>query len=76
MTYSTAHVRMPESSVINIKNVSHKITANIQIDADKANGVIACQGGNMAGWSLYLNEAGKPTYLYNWFGHELSLLEL
>lgn len=75
MTYTTAHVRMPESSVINIKNVSHKITAKIQIDADKAKGVIACQGGNMAGWSLYLNEAGKPTYLYNWFGHELSLLE-
>ncbi len=75
MTYTTVHTRMPESSVINLKNVSHRITADIIINEGAANGVIACQGGNMAGWSLYLNEEGKPSYLYNWFGHELTLLE-
>jgi hypothetical protein len=32
--------------------------------------VIACQGGNMAGWSLYLSEVGVPTFHYNWFGHQ------
>jgi arylsulfatase A-like enzyme len=75
MTYTTAHVRMPESSIINIKNVSHQIVAEVAIEELPASGVIACQGGNMAGWSLYLDEEGFPTYLYNWFGHELTLLK-
>jgi arylsulfatase len=74
MTYTPAHVRMPESSVINIKNCSFRITANIEIDTAAAatgpHGVIVCQGGNMAGWSLYLDEQSCPTFHYNWFGHE------
>ena len=24
----------------------------------------------MAGWSLYIDEAGRVTYLYNWMGHQ------
>jgi arylsulfatase len=74
MTYTPAHVRMPESSVINIKNCSFRITANIEINtaaaATRPHGVIVCQGGNMAGWSLYLDEQSCPTFHYNWFGHE------
>lgn len=72
ITYTTAHVRMPESSVINLKNCSYRITADITVDAatsGPATGVIACQGGNMAGWSLYLDAEGHPTYHYNCFGH-------
>ena len=69
MTYTPAHVRMPESSVISLKNCSFRITAAIETNDDD-HGVIACQGGNMAGWSLYLDHAGRPTYHYNWFGHE------
>ncbi len=73
MTYTTAHVRMPESSVINLKNASYEIGAEIVMPADGfGRGVIACQGGNMAGWSLYLDETGRPHYLYNWFGHVLT----
>jgi len=26
----------------------------------------------MAGWSLYLDEQSRPTYVYNWFGHEFT----
>ncbi len=37
--------------------------------------MVACQGGNMAGWSLYLDETGQSTYLYIWFGHELTVLK-
>ncbi|MEQ1699418.1 MAG: arylsulfatase, partial [Ilumatobacteraceae bacterium] len=71
MTYTPAHVRMPESSVINLKNCSFRITANVEITAGRTDhGVIVCQGGNMAGWSLYLNADGRPMYHYNWFGHE------
>ena len=39
-----------------------------------ARGVIACQGGNMAGWSLYLDAAGAPRFIYNYFGRELTLV--
>ena len=74
MTYTAAHVRMPESSVINIKNCSFAITADIEVSADGALGVIACQGGVMAGWSLYLSESGVPVFHYNWYGHEHSVI--
>ncbi len=72
MTYTTDHVRLPESSVVNLKNASSEITARITVPADGATGVVACQGGNMAGWSLYLDHEGVPTYLYNCFGHDLT----
>ena len=68
--YTTAHTRMPESSVINLKNCSYRITAEIKITNKSDSGVIACQGGNMAGWSLYLDEHTKPVFHYNLFGHE------
>jgi arylsulfatase A-like enzyme len=74
MTYTRAHVRMPENSVISLKNASSEITAEIEVSAGGATGVIACQGGNMAGWSLYLDEDGHPVYLYNCFGHELTFV--
>ena len=74
VTYTRAHVRMPESSVLNVKNCSWKMTAEIVVPEGGAHGVIACQGGNMAGWSLYIDESGKPTYHYNWFGHVHSVV--
>jgi arylsulfatase len=69
-TYTSAHIRMPERSVVNLKNCSFRITANIAVTDGGARGVIACQGGNMAGWSLYLDDAGCPVYHYNWLGHD------
>ena len=72
MTYTTANWRMPERNVVSLKNCSFRITAEVTVGAG-ARGVIACQGGNMAGWSLYLDETSRPTYLYNWLGHEHSV---
>lgn len=68
--YTSAHTRMPESSVINLKNCSSRISAEIEVANESNHGVIACQGGNMAGWSLYLDDMARPTFHYNWFGHE------
>lgn len=70
MTYTTAHLRMPESSVVNLKNCSWQISAEIDLD-ENGNGVIACQGGNMAGWSLWL-DARRPRFTYNCFGHDIT----
>ncbi len=69
MTYTKAHVRMPERSIVNLMNCSSRITADIEIVDDATHGVIACHGGNMAGWSLYVDADGRPVYHYNWFGH-------
>jgi arylsulfatase len=69
MTYTTANWRMPERNVVNLKNCSFRIDADVTVAAG-ARGVIACQGGNMAGWSLYVDEESRPVYHYNWLGHE------
>ena len=34
--------------------------------------MVACQGGAMAGWALWLDEHGVPHHLYNCFGHHLT----
>ena len=69
MTYTRSHSRMPEASVLNLKNCSYRITADITVPDVGATGVIACQGGNMAGWSLYLDDETRPIFHYNWYGH-------
>lgn len=74
MTYTTAHVRMPERSVVDLKNASFEISSDITIGEYGAEGVIACQGGNMSGWSLYLDTHGRPNFLYNCYGRDLTLL--
>ncbi|WP_275412689.1 arylsulfatase [Rhizocola hellebori] len=59
--------RLSESSVLNLKNKSHSVTAEVVIPKGGADGVIISQGGEFAGWSLYLKD-GKPRYCYNLFG--------
>ena len=59
--------RLTENTVINIKNKSHSVTAQITVPDEGAEGVIIAQGGAFAGWSLYLQD-GRPTYCYNLLG--------
>ena len=58
---------MMENAFINVKNQSVTITADVEIPAGGANGVILCQGGRFGGWSLYVKD-GKPAYTYNFVG--------
>jgi arylsulfatase len=59
--------RLTEASVLNLKNKPHSVTAEIVVPESGANGVVIAQGGEFAGWSLYLHE-GKPTYCHNMLG--------
>jgi arylsulfatase len=59
--------RLGENAVLNTKNKSHSITAEVELAAEDAEGVIVAQGGAYAGWSLYAKD-GKPKYCYNLFG--------
>jgi arylsulfatase A-like enzyme len=56
--------RLTENTVLNIKNKSHSVTAQIGVPEGGAEGVIVAQGGAFGGWSLYLKD-GTPTYCYN-----------
>ena len=57
-----------ENGLINVKNKSHSITAEIVVPDDKpANGVILSQGGIGGGWMFYVKN-GTLTYLYNLVG--------
>ena len=58
---------MMENAFINVKNQSVTITADVDVPAGGANGVILAQGGRFGGWSLYVKD-GKPAYTYNWVG--------
>jgi arylsulfatase len=60
---------MMENAFINVKNRSVKLTAEVEIPAGGANGVILAQGGKFGGWSFYLRN-GRPSYAYNWLGYE------
>ena len=59
--------RLSENSVLNLKNKSHSVTAEVELPNAGANGVIIAQGGAFAGWSFYAKE-GKLKYCYNLFG--------
>ena len=59
--------RMQENVIINTKNKSHSVTAEIEVPDSGAKGVIVAQGGSMGGWALYSHE-GKLKYFYNFLG--------
>jgi arylsulfatase len=56
--------RLSENCVLNLKNKSHSISAQIVVPKGGAEGVIVCQGGNIGGWSLYA-KGRKLKYCYN-----------
>jgi hypothetical protein len=59
--------RVQENTVINTKNKSHSVTAEIEVPEDGAKGVIVAQGGAQGGWAMYAHE-GKLRYYYNLLG--------
>jgi arylsulfatase len=63
--------RLSENAVINIKNKSHAVTAEIDVPPAGAEGVIVAQGANIGGWSLYCKE-GLLKYCYNFLGINYS----
>jgi arylsulfatase A-like enzyme len=70
-TLYSQHVRQPELATLSVKNTSFDLLARLVIPEGGAEGVVICQGGNMAGWSLYL-EDGRPVYYYNLYGRVLT----
>lgn len=66
--------RLAENTVLNIKNKSFSVTAQITIPesgetANRVSGTIVAQGGRFGGWALYAHE-GVLSFCYNVLGVE------
>ena len=59
--------RLSENSVVSMKNRSYSITAEVDVPADGAHGVLIAQGGRFGGWSVWMDQ-GRLTYTYNVLG--------
>jgi arylsulfatase A-like enzyme len=68
-TYYPGMVRIPEGSAPDFKNKSYRISADVNIPAGGAEGVLMTQGGRFNGLGLYLLQ-GKPVFYYNLVGVE------
>jgi hypothetical protein len=60
--------------LLDIKNRSHAITAEIEVPEDGAQGVILAQGTQFGGYALYAPE-GRLKYVYNFLGLETFTVE-
>jgi arylsulfatase len=52
-----------------VLNRPHSITADAEIPAGGAEGVLLCQGSNVGGWSFYVQD-GRLRYAHNYVGRE------
>ena len=66
--------RLTESSIVNFKNKSHALTAEVVVPASGAEGVIVAQGGIAGGWTLHCRQ-GCLCYVYNFYGVERTVVQ-
>ena len=66
MRFGPGMSHLMENTVLNVKNRSHTITAELDIPEGGADGVIIVQGGRFAGWALYVAD-GRLVYCHNCF---------
>lgn len=74
MTYPGNLADLQENAVINVRNRSHRITAEVEVTEAGASGVVVAQGSRFGGWSLYLQE-GRAAYCGNCVGMHLSFVQ-
>jgi arylsulfatase A-like enzyme len=66
-TYYPGMNRIPEGTAPDFKNKSYRITADVNIPAGGAEGMLITQGGRFNGLGLYVLK-GKPVFHYNLVG--------
>ena len=65
--------RLSENSVLNMKNKSFSVTANVTVPEEGADGVIIAQGGRFGGWAVHAKN-GHLRFTYNVLGiHEFPV---
>ncbi|WP_329002987.1 arylsulfatase [Kribbella sp. NBC_00709] len=68
-SYSAGTIRLPEDGVIDIKNRSFSVIADVDNPDGDAEGMLVTMGGETGGFAFYVLE-GIPTFQYNWLGRE------
>jgi hypothetical protein len=68
-SYGPGAIRLPEDGVINIKNRSFSLVAEVENPDGNAEGMLVTLGGETGGYAL-LVQKGKPTFYYNFLGLE------
>ena len=65
--YTMPTTGIPLGDALNLLDTSYTITADIEVPAGGAEGVLLTQGGRFGGWGFYLLK-GKPVFTWNLFG--------
>jgi len=60
---------VPANATVHVLNRSHSITADVEIPADGAEGILLVHGGSDSGYAFYLKE-GKLNWVHNYVGRE------
>jgi len=74
MTFYAGMDHLMENTVLNVKNRSSSVTAEVEVAAGQTDGVIVAQGGRFAGWALYVKD-GAPKFAYNYFDQDYYYIE-
>jgi arylsulfatase A-like enzyme len=69
VTYYPGMSSIPRANMLNFRNRSYSITADVEIPSGGADGVLLALGGRFGGFSLYVQKS-RLSYVYNWFGLE------
>jgi arylsulfatase len=64
---------VPESAAVSVKNRTHRIVADVDVD-EAAEGVVLAQGSLLGGWTLFLTD-GRLRYVHNLSGREQHRVE-
>ncbi len=71
--YYAGTTPIPNPALPRILNCRHSLTAHITLDSAGESGLIVSQGGNLAGWALFVKD-GRPRYVHNVLQIEFSEL--
>ncbi len=63
-TYTRPIVGIPLATAPSLLDRSYRLTANIEVPAGGAEGMLVTAGGRFGGFGFYLHQ-GKPVFLYN-----------
>ena len=69
VTYYPGMPAVPRANMLNIRNRSYSITAEVEIPQSGSEGVLLAMGGRFAGFSFFVQK-NRLNYVYNWFGLE------
>ncbi len=66
--------RITEATVLDIKNRSFQVTAQVSVPEGGAQGTVVAQGGRIGGWALLMHQ-GAARFVYNLFGVEVFVID-